>query len=144
MNKFPYSLIYSSIGPIKRCIMSKAQSQNSAIIYILEALVFSYIITALLLLILSFLMLKLDISSTVISGVINLSYIISTFIGGFFIGKKTEQRKFLWGLIVGIFYFVILMLISLMMNHGSVLPLGNLFTVFIITSLSGMLGGMIS
>ncbi len=124
--------------------MEKTFRQNTKVIYMLEGLLFSYIITAFVLLILSFLMLKLDLSGTVISGGINFVYIISAFTGGFFIGKKTEQKKFLWGLLIGIAYFVILMLVSLMMNRISPLPLGNLFTVFIISSLSGMLGGMIS
>jgi putative membrane protein (TIGR04086 family) len=110
----------------------------------LEGLLFSYIVTALVLLILSFLMLKLDLSGAVISGGINFVYIISAFTGGFFMGKKTEQKKFFWGLLIGIAYFIILLLVSLMMNRVSPLPLGNLFTVFIISSLSGMLGGMVS
>ena len=124
--------------------MDKTFRHNTKFIYMLEGLLFSYVITAFVLLILSFLMLKLDLSSGVISGGINFVYIISAFSGGFFVGKKTEQRKFLWGLLIGIFYFIILMLISLMMNRVSPLPLGNLFTAFIISSLSGMLGGMIS
>lgn len=124
--------------------MNKTFSKNTRVIYILEALVFSYIITGLLLLLISFLMLKLELASIVISSAINFAYIASAFTGGFFIGKKTEQKKFIWGLIVGVLYFVILMLVSLMMNRAGALPLGSLFTVFIITGLSGMLGGMIS
>lgn len=124
--------------------MNKALSKNTRIIYILEGLVFSYIITGLLLLLISFLMLKLDISSGILSGGINFIYIVSTLAGGFFIGKRTEQKKFIWGLILGVFYFIILMLVSLMMNRAGSLPLGSLLTVFVITSLSGMLGGMIS
>ena len=122
--------------------MNNPFSKNTRVIYILEGLVFSYIITGLLLLLISFLMLKLELSSAVISAGINIAYIISSLSGGFFIGKKMEQKKFIWGLIIGALYFIILLLVSLIMN--STLPLGNYFTVFIITSLSGMLGGMIS
>ena len=93
--------------------MNKSFPNNTRVIYILEALVFSYIITGLLLLLISFLMLKLELSGAVISGFINFTYIASAFTGGFFIGKKTAQKKFIWGLIVGIFYFVILMIVSL-------------------------------
>lgn len=124
--------------------MNKTVSQSRRYIYILEGLLFSYIVTALFLLIVSFLMLKLDLNSTVISAVINFSYIISAFIGGFFVGKRTEHKRFLWGLMVGVFYFIILMLVSLLMNRAGSIPLGSLLTVFVITSLSGMLGGMIS
>lgn len=124
--------------------MNKTFSQNNKFLYVLEGLLFSYIITALLLLVISFLMLNLDLSGAVISGAINIAYIISTFMGGFFVGKKAEQKKFICGLVVGVFYFIILMLVSLLMNRVGPLPLGSLLTVFIITSLSGMLGGMIS
>lgn len=124
--------------------MDKVFRQNTKIIYLLEGLLFSYLITAFVLLILSFLMLKMDLSGTVISGGINFVYIISAFAGGFFIGKKTEHKKFLWGLVMGVFYFIILMLVSLLMNRESSLPLGSYLTVLIISSLSGMLGGMIS
>lgn len=124
--------------------MDKIFRQNSKILNVLEGLLISYIVTALLLLLISFFMLKLELPGAVISGVINVTYIISVFVGGFFIGKKTEQKKFIWGLIVGVFYFVILMLVSLIMSGAGAIHLGSLFTVFIITSLSGMLGGMIS
>ncbi|MHB8131000.1 MAG: TIGR04086 family membrane protein [Mobilitalea sp.] len=124
--------------------MDKAIRQNTKMFALVKGLLFSYIITAFILLILSFLMLKLDLSSMVISVGINFAYIVSAFIGGFFVGKKIEQRKFIWGLVMGVFYFIVLMLISLLMNRVAPQPMGSLFTVFIICGLSGMLGGMVS
>lgn len=124
--------------------MDKVSHQNTKMFTLLKGLLFSYIITAFVLLLLAFLMLKLDLSSAVISGGIILAYIISTFVGGFFVGKKIEQKKFLWGLLMGVFYFIIMLIVSLMMNRVSPLPMGNLFTAFGICSISGMLGGMIS
>lgn len=124
--------------------MDKVNYQNARILALIKGVLFSYIITAFILLLLSFLMLKLDLTGAVISGGIVFSYIVSTFTGGLFVGKKIEQKKFLWGLLMGAIYFVILLLISLMMNRVSPLPLGNLFTACIICSLGGMLGGMIS
>lgn len=118
--------------------------QNTKMFSLLKGLLFSYMITAFLIMILSFLMLKLDLSSMVISGGINFAYIVSAFVGGFFVGKKVEQKKFVWGLVMGVFYFVVLMLVSLLMNRVTPIPMGSLFTVFIICGLSGMLGGMIS
>lgn len=123
--------------------MVKAMRQNTAVSALLKGLLFSYIITAFILLLLSLLMLKLELPSIVISIGINAAYIASSFVGGLFAGKKMEQKKFLWGLLMGIAYFVILMLVSLMMNNTSPLPLGSLLIVFIICSISGMLGGML-
>lgn len=124
--------------------MDKMIQQNTKIITLLKGLLISYIITAFLLMLLSFLMLKLDLPSAVISGGINFAYIISAFSGGFFAGKKIEQKKFIWGLIMGVIYFIILLLVSLALNSSTALPLGSFLTVFIICGLSGMLGGMIS
>ncbi|HAX51230.1 MAG TPA: TIGR04086 family membrane protein [Lachnospiraceae bacterium] len=124
--------------------MDKAIRQNTKILFLLKGLLFSYIITAFILLLLSFLMLKFDLSSLVISGGINFAYILSNFLAGFYVGKKAELRKFVWGIVMGVMYFVILMLISLIMNRVSPIPLGGLLTVLIMCGLSGMLGGMIS
>ena len=124
--------------------MDKTIRNNTKMVAVLKGLLFSYIITALILLLLSFLMLKLELPSSVISGGIIFSYIASTFIGGFFVGKRIEQRKFMWGLTMGVVYFIILLLVSLAMNRADPLPLGNLLTAFLTCSLSGMVGGMIS
>ncbi|NLZ83523.1 MAG: TIGR04086 family membrane protein, partial [Clostridiales bacterium] len=107
-------------------------------------LFFAYIITAIILLILSLLMLKLNLPAIVTSVGINLAYIASSLLSGFYVGKKVEQKKFIWGLLMGVIYFVILMLVSLIMNQSSPLPLGNMLTVLVICGMSGMLGGMLS
>ena len=124
--------------------MDKILHQNTKPLALLKGLMISYIITAFLLLLLSFLMLKVDLPSMIISGGIYFVYIISVFIGGFFVGKRLEQKKFLWGLLLGVFYFVVLMVVSLMMNRVAPLPLASFFTVFVVCGLGGMLGGMIS
>lgn len=124
--------------------MEKIFHQNTKIFALLKGLLISYIITAFILLLLSFLMLKLSLPSMIISGGVNFAYIVATFFGGFFVGKKLEQRKFLWGFVMGVLYFIVVMLISIGLNSSSPLPLGNYATGFIICSLSGMLGGMIS
>lgn len=124
--------------------MDKAIGQNTKFSFILKGLLFSYLITAFILLLLSFLMLKLDLPSLMISGGINFAYIVSTFLAGFYVGKKVAVKKFFWGLMMGVVYFIIIMLISLLMNRVSPLPLGGLLTVFVMCGLSGMLGGMLS
>ena len=124
--------------------MDKTVRQNTKLFAVLTGLFFSYLITAFILLLLSFLMLKLNLPGAGISAGIIAAYIISNLVGGFLVGRKAEQRKFIWGFIMGVFYFVILMLISLLMNRAESLPLGNLFTAMIICSMSGMVGGMLS
>jgi len=124
--------------------MEKTIYQNTKILLLLKGLLLSYIVTAFVILILSFLMLKLNLTGAITVGGINFAYIISCMAGGFYVGKKVEQRSFLWGLIMGIFYFIIFMILSILMNQGTSLQMGNLFTVFLMCGVSGMLGGMIS
>ncbi|NLK73676.1 MAG: TIGR04086 family membrane protein [Clostridiales bacterium] len=124
--------------------MDKIIRQNTKIIYLLKGLFISYIVTGFILLILAFLMLKMDISSAVISGGTIFTYILSGFISGFYVGKKVEQKKFLWGLAMGVAYFIIFMLVSILMNQGASLALGSLLMVLIISAISGMVGGMLS
>lgn len=118
--------------------------ESTNIRYIIKGLIFSYIITAIGLLILSLIMLKSDLSAGALGISIVIIYIISTISGGFLVGKKIKERKFIWGMITGIFYFVIIFIISLVMNKANSIPIGNLFTVFLISSLGGTLGGMVS
>jgi putative membrane protein (TIGR04086 family) len=124
--------------------MDKSIRQNTKLLAVLKGLLFSYIITAFILLLLSFLMLSLELPSMAISAGVITAYIASNFIGGLIVGKKAEQKKFIWGLILGVFYFVLLLLVSMIMNKAEPVPMGNLFTAFLICSLSGMAGGMIS
>ncbi len=124
--------------------MDKTIHHNSKVIIILRDLLISYIITGLLLLLLSFFMLKLDLSNKVLSGGIIVTYILSNFIGGFLLGKSAEQKRFLWGLGMGALYFVTLILISILTSPIAALEGGRITSVMLICIFSGMLGGMVS
>ncbi|MDF2951693.1 MAG: hypothetical protein K0S18_1276 [Anaerocolumna sp.] len=124
--------------------MDKVLHRNSKAIVILKILIITYIITGFLLLLLSFLMLKLDLSNAVLSGGIVFTYILSSFIGGLLLGKKAEQKRFLWGLGMGAVYFVILLLISVLGNTMAGIDTNSIFSSMLICLFSGMLGGMIS
>lgn len=124
--------------------MDKVLHRDSKVIVILKDILISYIVTGIMLLLLSFLSLKLDVSNAVLSGGIILTYILSTFIGGFLLGKRAEQRRFLWGLGFGAIYFVVLVLISVLFNSVMGMETSRLVSVMIICLFSGMLGGMVS
>jgi putative membrane protein (TIGR04086 family) len=124
--------------------MDKVLHRNSKVVVILRDLLVSYIITGLLLLLLAFLMLKADISGMILNGGILLTYILSSFTGGFLLGKSAEQKRFLWGLGMGALYFVTLVLISILTNSVMGMEAGRVVTVMAVCLFSGMLGGMIS
>ena len=103
-----------------------------------------YIVTFLGILILAFLLLMFQISENVIDIAIIIIYILACFITGFIIGKRCGVRKFLWGMVSGGIYFLILFGISFVLRE-SVEHMGNdLITVFLVCVGSSTLGGMIS
>ena len=82
------------------------------VMWMLKSLLASYIVTGLLLLGLTFLVYKFELDEQLVVGGIVSIYVISTFVGGFIIGKLTRVRKFAWGMVIGAIYFVLLLLIS--------------------------------
>ena len=71
-------------------------------------------------------------------------YVVSTLIGGMIIGKLTKSKRYLWGMVLGIIYFVLLLRITLgvyrTLNGDSV----SIVTSLILCAGGGMTGGMIS
>ncbi|WP_455715934.1 TIGR04086 family membrane protein [Anaerosporobacter sp.] len=124
--------------------MTKVEAKKTLPVHIAKALFFSYIVTTVILFLLSFILFKVQIPSGVVSVGVILAYILSTFVGGFFIGKKVEAKKFLWGLVIGAIYFMIIIIISIVMNKAAFGSAGSIVTVLGMCLLGGMLGGMIS
>lgn len=111
---------------------------------ILKALLCAYIVTGIMLLILTLLLYKAGLSEENVNAGIILTYVISTFAGGFVMGKLTGTKKFLWGLLLGVLYFLLLLLISLGVYHTLQAEITNLLTTFLLCAGGGMLGGMVS
>ncbi len=111
---------------------------------ILADLVAMYVITGLLLVVLAALLGRVEMSDAAVSIGIIATYIVSCFAGGFLIGKKKKVKKYLWGLCVGAFYFVVLLLGNLAVNRGLDGQLVHMLTTAVLCILSGMAGGMLS
>ena len=120
------------------------QKNPTKLILFLVFLLFAYILTTVGLIGLAFLLYKIQLSESAVTIGIILIYMFSTFFASFSCGRKIKERKFLWGLGIGASYFVILLLLSLLMNGENVNPGTNIFTSFLICTGSGMLGGMLA
>ncbi|HIW42263.1 MAG TPA: TIGR04086 family membrane protein [Candidatus Mediterraneibacter vanvlietii] len=114
------------------------------ILWMVKALLCAYVVTGIMLLILTVLLYKLGLSEENVNAGIILIYVISTFSGGFVIGKFAKIRKFLWGLLAGVLYFILLLLISLGIYHSLQGEAVHLVTTFLLCAGGGMLGGMVS
>ena len=118
--------------------------KNIKVIWWIKSLLASYIVTGILLLVLTFFMYKFELNEKIVSAAIVGIYVVSTLIGGMIIGKLTKSKRYLWGMVLGILYFVLLLLITLgvyrSLNGDSV----SIVTSLILCAGGGMTGGMIS
>ena len=118
------------------------QGIEQTAVSMLKALLCAYVVTGIMLLILTILLYKAGLSEENVNAGIILTYVISTFAGGFVIGKLMKVKKFLWGLLAGVLYFVLLLLISLGVYHALQAEIMNLLTTLLLCAGGGMLGGM--
>lgn len=124
--------------------MLKKLTFSSRLTFILKSLLISYLLTAGLLLLLALLLYRFSLTEKIVSACITGIYIIVTFLAGFLAGKKEGTRKFLWGLLMGCLYFLVLTLVSLIVNRSISGFSASFFTVLALCAGSGMLGGMLS
>lgn len=109
-----------------------------------KCLLAAYLLTGGALLLLALLLYRFQLSGQAVNIGIVVIYTAAAFLAGFFAGKGTGERRFLWGLLAGTLYFVLLALLTLLVNH-EFKDFGNhFFTTLMICAGSGMLGGMLS
>ncbi len=122
----------------------KPKEGELPVLFLLKTLLLAYILTGALLAVLAFLLYKTGIGEKAVTVGIIVIYVASTFFAGFVAGKKLKARKFLWGLILGLAYFLILTALSLSAGQEA-LQAGNSFlTTLVLCAGGGMLGGMLS
>lgn len=124
--------------------MMRRQEQGIPWINLLIYLLCSYIVTAVILMLLALLLYKMNLSEKVIHMSIIITYVAASFLGGFLAGKKMKQKKYLWGLFMGLAYYIVLFLISLAVNQSFTEVADSVFTALILCAGGGMLGGMLS
>ena len=124
--------------------MERQARKESMLIPVLVILVTMYIITGILLLLLAFLIYKLDQTEPVVNGAIIAIYIVAGFFGGFLMGKKTGVKKYLWGLLMGALYYGVLILVGVILHQGLTAEPVHLFSTMILCLLSATAGGMVS
>lgn len=111
---------------------------------IVRTLIITYIISGILLSALAFVLYKFRLPENQVNLGVNAIYILSCFIGGFLAGKAQKNRRFFWGLVTGLLYFLFLFLMSFLQDSGITENTVHIATVFTMCVLSGMAGGMLS
>ncbi len=124
--------------------MVKTTGKGTGMLQILKALLVSYMVTGILLLLLTLMLYQFDWDEQMVTAGIIVIYVLSTFLGGFIIGKIKAVQKFFWGFLLGSVYFILLFLISFCIYQNFDSNGMNWLTTFLLCAGGGMLGGMLS
>ena len=123
---------------------SKKQEMGVWTGWMLKSLLCAYVVTGIFLLLLTLLLYKMNLDESKVAIGIILVYVLSTFAGGFAAGKQAKVKRFVWGLLTGVTYFVVLFVVSLIL-YRTIQDNGvDVLTTFLLCAGGGMLGGMLS
>jgi putative membrane protein (TIGR04086 family) len=111
---------------------------------ILKSLFLSYSVTGACLLLLAFLLFQFDLGELPVTAGIVAIYVLSCFFGGFLAGKLLRKDRYLWGILTGLAYFILLLAVSCAVEGGWTMSWRHLFTTFCMCIGGGALGGMLS
>lgn len=111
---------------------------------ILKSLLFSYAVTGIFLLLLAFLLFQFDLGEKPVAAGILVVYVLSCLLGGFMAGKIMRKDRYLWGMLTGLFYYLLLITVSFVVKGKWDMSLIHAVTTFFLCLGGGTLGGMLS
>ena len=111
---------------------------------LLRSLFISYVLSAIFLGVLAFALYKLRLGESLVNLLIFAVYFAACFAGGFFTGRRVRNRRFFWGLLSGLFYFLVLFAATFAMNPKAAIDAGRCLMVLGVCAMGGTLGGMFS
>ena len=117
------------MGRLMNCIGRMAKN-------VIKSLLAAYLVTAVFLLVLAFVLLKMQPDAQKTGIAILVCYVISCLAGGWICGEKAEKRKFLWGLFLGILYFLLLLAVSSLREQALPIRTMQVLTAFILCACS--------
>ena len=129
---------------MRREQMRKKEQNEVWIMWMVKALLAAYVVTGILLIILALALYKFELNEGAVTAGVTAVYLMSTFTGGLVVGKLAKVRRFLWGIVLGILYFALLLLVTVGIYrtfHGSST---EILVTFALCAGGGMAGGMIS
>lgn len=110
---------------------------------LVKGVIVSFFLSAVFLILLAFLMYRFDLAESIVRGGMIAAYVFSCFVGGMLVSKKQSGKKYLWGMLAGVLYYVILLLGTLLLNKGMPASVSGVVSSGVLCLLGGMLGGML-
>lgn len=119
-----------------------AEKSKINISSILKGVVFSYIVTFILVFILSIVYYFCDMSDKLMGIAVFAIGVLGVFLGAFLLSRTISDKGMLHGGILGVIYCVILLILSFFINMEFTMGKGMIINIFSYIG-SGMLGGII-
>ena len=129
---------------MRREQMRKKEQNEVWIMWMVKALLAAYVVTGILLIILALALYKFELNEGAVTAGVTAVYLISTFTGGLVVGKLAKVRRFLWGIVLGILYFALLLLVTVGIYRTFHGRSTEILVTFALCAGGGMAGGMIS
>ena len=111
---------------------------------ILVSLLFAYAVTGAALALLAFFMYRFQLEEGPVTAALTAVYVLSCFLGGFLAGRVVRRDRYLWGVLTGLAYVLLLLAVSVSVRGHWDISLIHLITVFLMCLGGGALGGMLS
>lgn len=118
--------------------------ENGIVKPMIRSLLISYVLSGILLAALAFALYKLRLKEGQVNLMVFAVYFITCLAGGLLAGKRICQRRFFWGLLSGLLYFLVLFAVSWAMNIGTPMDMERSVIVMGLCALGGTIGGMMS
>ena len=124
--------------------MEHAEGNRKIVLKVLSTLLIMYILTGVALFVLAFLLYKMELTENIVTIGITAIYVVSGLLGGIIIGKRMKTRRFLWGIIMGAAYFLVLLIGSALLNRGLTSDMLHIGRTLVMCMGAGMIVGMVS
>ena len=113
-------------------------------IRVCKALILSYLVMLVTMLLTAVVLWKFDLGQGMLKAAVIVLYVLSAAAGGIYIGKMQKEKKFLWGLLTGCLFFLVLFILTMLSGESGGKIGMNFVSAFLICTLSGTLGGMLA
>lgn len=127
--------------------MKQNRSHNNQLInsvkLFLTTTLTAIIIAAALLVLSAFLLEKMGLSEGQVQILVYIIYLLSAMGAGLIAGKLKREKKFMWGALSGVVWFVVVFIASMILNRMSI-DASALFPAVVCMVGGGMLGGMLA
>lgn len=114
------------------------------IIKMVQTIVIAYFMSAILLVVLALAAYKMGMGEKIVSIGIYAVYVISTCAAGMIIGAKMRSARAIWGIAAGAVYYMIIFIVSLILNKGIAQNVSEILTALVLCILGGFIGGFFS